>query len=209
LKQAETLIHEVPDERIAPDNQSPPQVGSIFSEGRRIIESLLDGLAVLLTNARTTLELRYVSHVLAVTLPVALTLYGIWLAQLTYDEMREFDASVLEGIRSESESTRRASEENTKSTNEKLERIESRLADLVRHLEQSVAIENSLYYVVIRAVPLNAEQRFRSPNVDILQPGQRVRVVENSGKWLLVVTIGDRIEKEGWVLKKYLKRTVK
>ena len=63
-------------------------------------------------------------------------------------------------------------------------------------------------YAVKRLAFLNLKQKFQSPPVAVLQPGEVVNVIERAGKWVRVERLSpeDGTLQQGWVLKKYMEK---
>ena len=62
-------------------------------------------------------------------------------------------------------------------------------------------------YEVERPTRLTREKRFKSDALELLSPGEIVEVIQRSGKWLKVeCRKKPEAPKQGWVLKKYMKK---
>lgn len=113
----------------------------------------------------------------------------------------------------EAEKTRAVISTQSRETLEKLDAIRDAINEGFDKIAEAIAKQpkpedDGIHYVIIRQVPLTAEQRFTSTPMAILHPNQIVQLVHADGKWIAVTYFDHVLGKpvSGWILKKYAKR---
>jgi hypothetical protein len=104
------------------------------------------------------------------------------------------------------------SENNLKNEINQVKAHFNRQAELLLKKIDSLSIQNKkTYYIVLRHVNLRENPSTKSPIILVLNPNQRVLLIERKGKWIKVECFDHVNEKKmnGWVFKKYLQKEIK
>ncbi len=92
-------------------------------------------------------------------------------------------------------------------TFQRLEKIENKLNN--SDLSNEVSEDNEIYYLVQRNVSVYNRPDFKSLTIDYLSPKTKVRLLKTKHRWIYIEYIDymEVVPRQGWVSKKYLKKT--
>ena len=176
--------------------------------GHLVVEKHFDELIVdlldQLEKAVEKIEFRSVVAYVGWLIPILLALYLFQISSTQTEEAKE------EAYREHTDITNGISEHENEAREGSL-LILDRLTELEEKIDELSESKNAFegtFYVVIRPVPLNVEQRYHGGYISWLLPGQEVELIERSGKWIRVIAYDfvTGTTHIGWVMKKYLRR---